>query len=433
MDYPREYLLKIIEQEENTAFLIIPFKEEFNEVYGEVLDTCINMGINCKRGDEIIDSKPIMGNILEGITTSEIIIADITEKNPNVFYELGIAHSLRDQESVILITSDIKNCAFDVTHRSILIYDKRNYPKFKNDLKRRIVVSKKSSKRKEFFKTYLRNNGITQSEIELFIEKTDKLSQIRLDLIIDIIKSIFRDYEDSEIEELLEFFTLLEELEGGIIKKSASLLKMHVFSSETVLSRYETIAKKIFIKSKFDLIHLDDEETFSFVVEFCFKLIERGNLKSEALTWLIDYLHNYRMGRIDIIRSKIENFFTRTNDIDVDLAILSMLNSSKTTVKESAADICGQKKLFRAIPYLLNILKMEENPHVARSCITALTRLNAKEAPPIIHDWMISNQDKWGPQAVSGSLKSIALSALKELDDAGEYYISFQNLTRGSK
>ena len=70
-----------------------------------------------------------MSNILDGIAKSEIVIVDITGNNPNVFYELGIAHSLRTRQTIIIITQDedVSRSPFDIRHWSILRYDIKNY------------------------------------------------------------------------------------------------------------------------------------------------------------------------------------------------------------------------------------------------------------------------------------------------------------------
>lgn len=414
--YPKDYSLQVIETEPNTAFVIMPFKKEFEEIYGEICQVCIDLKIECKRTDEMYSSKSIVETILERIAKSEIIIADLSEKNSNVYYELGVAHSLRDEDTVILITSDKENSPFDINHRYILAYDSRNLMKFKSDLKRRIVFSRNISRKKEFFKSYLSNNGIKKGEIESFIDVSDKLSQPKLELIYDLINSYKKDFVEADIESLFDFFTQLEDYQAGAIRKSASLLKMEVFTSSTVINQFEGIAKKVMKRPGFDLIQLDNFDHFHFVAEYCFRLIEVGKLKQEALEWLVNYLTNYRMGRIDIIRTKIENFLIKINDKDIDELILHMLQNSSITVRESSADICGQKNLTSAIPFLNTLIKTEENPHVVRSCITALTRLKAYESAEVIHEWMIHNPDKWGTQAVSASLKNIALVALKELD-----------------
>ncbi len=118
--YPKDYSLQVIETEPNTAFVIMPFKKEFEEIYGEICQVCIDLKIECKRTDEMYSSKSIVETILERIAKSEIIIADLSEKNSNVYYELGVAHSLRDEDTVILITSDKENSPFDINHRYIL-------------------------------------------------------------------------------------------------------------------------------------------------------------------------------------------------------------------------------------------------------------------------------------------------------------------------
>lgn len=427
MIYPRDFSLRFLESEENTAFVIMPFLKEFEEVYGEICQICLELRIDCKRADEIITNRAIMENILERIAKSEIIIADLTEKNPNVFYEVGVAHSLRDQDCVILITQNLQNSPFDINHRSILVYDKRNMMKFRNDLKKRVLFSRGISRKKDFFKSYLINNSIKKSEVSVFIEISDKLSQSKLELMHDIVKQSEREYEESEIESLFDFFTQLEDYQAGILKKTVSILKMSVFTSPKIVESFPQLVKKILVKSNLDLIQLDDSDKFNFISEFCFKLIEMERLKSDALNWLMDYLNNYRMGRIDIVRSKIENFFIDVIDKDVDIAVIEMLSSKKITVRESAADICGQKKLSITIPLLIDLIKLEENPHVVRSCITALVRMSAAEAAPTIFEWMIKNKDKWGDQAVSASLQSITAIALRELDHSKKYLAQFEN------
>lgn len=427
--YPKDYSLQVVENEQNTTFVLMPFKEEFEEIYGEICRVCLELNMDCKRTDEVYSSKSIVETILERIVKSEIVIADLSERNANVYYELGIAHSLRDEDAVILLTNDKEDSPFDINHRYILEYDKRNLNKFRSDLKRRIIFSRNISRKKEFFKGYLLNNGIKKNEIETFLDVSDKLSQTKLELIYDLINAYNKEFKGPDIEALFDFFIQVEEYQSGIIRRSTLLLKMEVFTSKAVLNQFEGIAKKLLLRPGFDLIQLDNFDHYHFVAEYCFRLIELGKLKQEALEWLVNYLSNYRMGRVDIIRTKIENFLINIVDSDVDDLILHMLQSSSTTVRESAADICGQKNLQSGISFLITLIRTEENPHIVRSCITALTRLKAYDSASVIHDWMINNQDKWGKQAVSASLKNIALVALKELDKSKSYLEKFELFT----
>lgn len=87
MDYPRDYALSNLDINLCTAFVIMPIKENFNISLGIIYEVCNNLGIQAKRADDITGQDIIMSNILKGIAESEIIIVDISENNPNVFYE----------------------------------------------------------------------------------------------------------------------------------------------------------------------------------------------------------------------------------------------------------------------------------------------------------------------------------------------------------
>src|SRR5437660_190637 len=89
---------------EGTCFLLMPFTKEMRPVHAAIKEICEALSIRCERADDIYSQKPIFSTILDSILTSELIVADLTGKNPNVFYETGIAHSLREPQSVILVS-----------------------------------------------------------------------------------------------------------------------------------------------------------------------------------------------------------------------------------------------------------------------------------------------------------------------------------------
>ena len=61
-------------------------------------------GVLCQRGDEKILTVPLLDKVVSYIQEADVVIADCTGRNPNIFYELGIAHTLK--KDVILITND---------------------------------------------------------------------------------------------------------------------------------------------------------------------------------------------------------------------------------------------------------------------------------------------------------------------------------------
>ncbi|KAB8151421.1 hypothetical protein EZY14_018985 [Kordia sp. TARA_039_SRF] len=428
MAYPRDFIFENRNIEENTAFVIIPFNEEMSFIYGEILQVCIELKISCIRADEIFDNRSVMGNILDEISSSEVIIADLSQKNPNVYYELGIAHSIRDENSVLLLTDSIEQIPFDIKNRSILIYNRNNIHKFKNDLRKKIQTNRYSIRKKLFFKTFLLNNGISENETESFIKISRKLSKTKIEIVYNILKKEKKDYSENDINSLYVYFSQLREYNNGVIRDSVNIFKMLVFTSDIILNKYNSVLNNILIKSNNDLIHVDDEDTFSFASEYCFKIIDKNLHKTKAINWLLNYLKNYKMGRIDLVRSKIESFLVKTNDSDVNLSLLNTINSDNITLREAIVDICGQKRLKSAIPYIIETLKLEKNPHVARSCITSLARMKATESINAIFNWMISNNDKWGDNPVSGSLKSVALTALMDLDEKGHLLNNFKRI-----
>jgi hypothetical protein len=77
--------------------------------------------LRCERADDIHDVSGVMQSVWEGINRARIIIADLTERNPNVFYELGIAHTLG--KPVIMITQSMDYVPFDLRHLRCIVYE----------------------------------------------------------------------------------------------------------------------------------------------------------------------------------------------------------------------------------------------------------------------------------------------------------------------
>ncbi len=110
-----------IEVDENLCFVIMPFSDKLNPVYTNVIKPVIEgLNFTCKRADEIFESKPIIDDIWLNIKKARFLIADLTDKNPNVFYELGLAHA--QKKDVILISQDLEDIPFDLRHYRIIIY-----------------------------------------------------------------------------------------------------------------------------------------------------------------------------------------------------------------------------------------------------------------------------------------------------------------------
>lgn len=63
----------------------------------------------------------IINQIWSGIKAAKVLVAELTDRNPNVFYELGLAHAL--DKPVVLIASNEKDVPFDLQHIRVIYYD----------------------------------------------------------------------------------------------------------------------------------------------------------------------------------------------------------------------------------------------------------------------------------------------------------------------
>jgi len=99
----------------------MPFAEEFVDVYQYLIAEGLeSAGYIVKRADDIKSQNNIIGDIIEGIVSSDLVVADLTGANPNVYYELGIAHALN--KKVILITQEIDDLPFDLRSYRVISY-----------------------------------------------------------------------------------------------------------------------------------------------------------------------------------------------------------------------------------------------------------------------------------------------------------------------
>jgi hypothetical protein len=102
----------------NTCFVLMPFDEQFRLVY-ETIAKALKGLMVCSRADDLPLGKPILERVLTGIRSAELIVADLTGKNANVFYELGLAHT--HTKNVLLLTQNINDVPFDL--RGLFCHD----------------------------------------------------------------------------------------------------------------------------------------------------------------------------------------------------------------------------------------------------------------------------------------------------------------------
>ena len=103
------------------AFVLMPFDPKFDDLYKfGIKEPAGQLGILAERVDEQIYSEGILERIYRQIELADIVIADMSGQNPNVFYEVGYAHA--KGKLCILLTSAATDIPFDLKHRRHIVY-----------------------------------------------------------------------------------------------------------------------------------------------------------------------------------------------------------------------------------------------------------------------------------------------------------------------
>lgn len=106
--------------EATLASAMMPFDVAFNTVYDSIRQAADNVGLRCRRADDIWENAAIIQDVVALIDRSRVVVCDCTGRNPNVFYEAGIAHTLGRE--VILITQSEHDIPFDLRHLRYVKY-----------------------------------------------------------------------------------------------------------------------------------------------------------------------------------------------------------------------------------------------------------------------------------------------------------------------
>ncbi len=108
----------------NLISVMMPFANQFDEVYETLKSVASNLRLKCLRADDIWEHDVIIQDVVSLINRSRIVICDCTNRNPNVFYEAGIAHTLG--KDVILIAQNESDIPFDLRHIRYVTYLNNN-------------------------------------------------------------------------------------------------------------------------------------------------------------------------------------------------------------------------------------------------------------------------------------------------------------------
>jgi hypothetical protein len=133
---PQVFQIPTSPQNDKLVAVMLPFK--LQKTFDAIKNTCDTLSLDCLKADDIWVSTTFIQDIFELIFTSRVVVADFTGKNPNVFYEVGIAHTLG--KTVIPITQSMGDIPSDLGHHRALLYhpNAQGYLDLSNELEKRL-------------------------------------------------------------------------------------------------------------------------------------------------------------------------------------------------------------------------------------------------------------------------------------------------------
>ena len=107
----------------DTCFVMMPYAAPHGAYYSKVYEPAIEKaGLTAVRADaDLFGTGKIMDQIWAGINSASVLVAELTTRNPNVYYELGLAHALK--KPVVLVSSNEEDVPFDLQHIRVIYYD----------------------------------------------------------------------------------------------------------------------------------------------------------------------------------------------------------------------------------------------------------------------------------------------------------------------
>jgi hypothetical protein len=107
----------------DSCFVMQPFAAPLGDYYDKIYKPAIEKaGLRPVRADaEIFATGKIMDQVWQGINAAKVLVAELTTRNPNVFYELGLAHAMK--KPVVLVSAKEDDVPFDLQHIRVIYYD----------------------------------------------------------------------------------------------------------------------------------------------------------------------------------------------------------------------------------------------------------------------------------------------------------------------
>lgn len=389
--YPKQFQRTNIPVEKNRCFVIMPFKDEMDYVYGIIKQGLNKAGFICNRVDEIVGATPIINKILTEILRSRYIIADLTDCNPNVFYELGIAHSFKEAPNIIILKQQGVKVPFDITHLTYIEYDVNN-AKF---LTSAILKAIYDNSYLADFREALNIRGVisyVKNDEEAFITYIERNFQNNLSVLISVLNNEINKFSAEDMENFIfQYENLLgktilnesEEIINGLL-----LIYYEILISISKFPVAEEAACRFLDDSLLNRLNVKAEKMLVWETDLAITLAKANRMTNIVLPWIIRYFSQTKTASVDLNRYKVEAFLMTCDNNKVNEIICNAIFDSNCYIREHMADIIGEKRLYEGEENLCRQLSSEENYFTAISIMEALGKLRIAKAIPFILNWV---------------------------------------------
>lgn len=141
------------------VFVLMPFEPSFDDIYKfGIKGAAEEAGAYAERVDEQIFTEGILDRVFNQINKADVIVADMTRRNPNVFYEVGYAHALG--KTVLLLTQRESDIPFDLQQHQHIIYEGK-IDKLRSELVKKIRWAITEARNRQF--------GVGEEKFEITI------------------------------------------------------------------------------------------------------------------------------------------------------------------------------------------------------------------------------------------------------------------------
>lgn len=387
--YPKQICKSKVKTLENRCFFAMPFSDAYNNVYDTISLYLEKDNYECIRVDKNHSaSVPIINLILNGIAEAQYVIVDISETNANVFYELGVTHTIKEYENVFIIKEKESRTPFDIQHLQYIEYDKNNLKSLANELLNRL----KANQYKNIFKNIIIVDQLVKyhdiDEFLHFINQMFSEQQIR------IFSSILDDSTENVVskQDILDSVWEFDKvLFGGKKLPKEYMDSMFNLFSELLfrVCDIDEIIKYIdeFIQNETN-DNIDDKTLLQYKTDLSIKFAMHGCLLNITLKWIIEYFQRSKSTKIDLNRYKLEAFLLQTDIERINEYIINSILSDNKYIREHMADIVGEKKLYIAEDALIFQLKRENNIYTIASIVEALGKIHSIKSIDVINDYL---------------------------------------------